>query len=59
MKTMQIELANRIAHGRAVGDEWVVTRRPIGRTCIIARFETRQEAQEFIDKNDAVTEVVL
>ena len=42
------ELANKIYKGRAVGNEWVVTQRPIGRTGTLARFDTREEAAAWI-----------
>jgi hypothetical protein len=45
----QIEIANRIFSGRAVGTDYVVTQRPICRTGILARFRTREEAQAWID----------
>lgn len=41
----QIELANKIVGGRCVGNQWVVTRRPMHNTTIVARFETREEAE--------------
>jgi len=46
--TYQIELANRVRNGRAVGNEYVVTRRSLGMSGIVARFATREEAQEWI-----------
>lgn len=46
----QIELANKIVKGRAVGNLYVVTRRPIGMSGIIAKFDTREEAQAWIDE---------
>lgn len=45
---MQIEIANLIRNGRAVGTEYVVTNRDTGRSGIVARFETRREAEAFI-----------
>lgn len=45
----QIELANKIRNGRTVGNLYVVTRRPIGMTAILATFNTREEAQAWID----------
>lgn len=44
----QIEIANKIRNGRAVGTEYVVTMRPIGRSGIVARFDTREEAAAWI-----------
>lgn len=50
---MQIELANKVLHGRAVGNEYVVTRRDEtpSRSGILARFDTRDEAVAFIQRN--------
>lgn len=48
--TYQIEIANRIERGRAVGTDYVVTQRPIGRTGILARFGERSEAEAWIAK---------
>ena len=45
---MTIELANRIRHGRAVGNEYVVTNRDEGNSMIIARFDTREDAAAYI-----------
>jgi hypothetical protein len=45
----QIELANKIRNGRSVGNLYVVTRRPIGKTAILASFGTREEAQAWVD----------
>ncbi len=47
-KTYQLELANKIRNGRAAGNLYVVTRRPIGRTGIVAQFNTREEAEAWI-----------
>jgi hypothetical protein len=47
-KTYQIEIANRIRRGRAVGTDYVVTQRPVGRTGIIATFPTRDDAERWI-----------
>ncbi len=44
----QIETANEIRNGRAVGNLYVVTQRPIGKTAILASFNTRPEAEEWI-----------
>jgi len=44
----QIELANKIAGGRAVGNSYIVTRRPDRLTCELARFDTREEAEAWI-----------
>jgi hypothetical protein len=44
----QTELANKIQGGRAVGNLHVVTQRPIGRTGILASFDSPEEAREFI-----------
>ena len=46
--TYQVEIANRIRHGRAVGTDFVVTKRPIGLTAIVARFATREQAEAWI-----------
>jgi hypothetical protein len=46
----QIELANKVRRGRAVGNEYVVTRRPEGMTTILARFDSHEEAQAWIDR---------
>jgi hypothetical protein len=48
MATYTIEIANRIKHGRAVGTDFVVTRRPEGFSSILARFATRDEAAAWI-----------
>ena len=45
----QIEIANRIRNGRAVGTDFVVTRRPDGLTSILHRCELRVDAQAWID----------
>lgn len=47
---MQIELANKIRNGRAVGNEYVVTRRDEtpSKSGILARFNTREEAAAWI-----------
>lgn len=44
----QLELANKIRGGRAVGNEYVVTRRSIGLSTIIARFDTKAKAKRFM-----------
>jgi hypothetical protein len=49
----QIELANKIRNGRAVGNEFVVTMRPIGRSGILERFATREEAAAWIAAQEA------
>ena len=51
----QIEIANRIRNGRAVGTDYVVTRRPDGLCTILARFATRDEAAAWIDVAIAAT----
>jgi hypothetical protein len=43
------ELANKIRRGRVVGNLYVVTRRPIGMSGIIAEFETEGECDAFIE----------
>ncbi len=43
-----IEIANKIVRGKAVGTEYVVTQRPIGKPTILARFDTRGEAERWI-----------
>lgn len=45
----QVEIANRMSRGRAVGTDYVVTRRPVGNSAIIARFERREDAVTWID----------
>ena len=50
MPTYQIELANKVRGGRAVGNEYVVTRRPEGLTTILFRADTPEEAQGWIDR---------
>jgi hypothetical protein len=45
----QIELANRIVNGRAVGNLYVVTQRPIGKTTILASFNSREQAEAWIN----------
>ena len=47
MAEYQIELANQIRGGRAVGNQYVVTRRPSGRTSILYRAGTRDEAERW------------
>lgn len=47
-ETYMIELANKSAKGRAVGNEWVVTQRPLGRSGILARFAFLDEAKKWI-----------
>lgn len=46
----QIELANKVRNGRAVGNLYVVTRRPEGCSTIIFSADTREEAQAWIDR---------
>ncbi len=46
--TYQIEIANRIERGRCVGNDYVVTQRPIGQTAILARFPEREDAEKWI-----------
>ena len=46
---MTIEIANVIRGGRAVGTEYVVTRRENGQSAILARFATRDEAVAYMD----------
>ncbi len=48
-----VELANKVRRGRAVGNEYVVTRRPDGNTTILCRFDTPEEAQAWIDAQGA------
>ena len=45
---MTLEISNKIRDGRAVGTEYVVTRRNEGNSGIIARFDTRPEAVAYI-----------
>jgi hypothetical protein len=52
--TYQIEIANKIRNGRAVGTDYVVTRRPDGFTSILARFNTRDEAAAWIASIDGL-----
>ena len=51
--TFSRELANKCRAGRAVGNLYVVTQRPIGRTGIIASFESKEEREEFIAAAEA------
>jgi hypothetical protein len=44
----QLELENRIERGRCVGQNYVVTQRPIGKTKILVRFPTRALAIAWI-----------
>ena len=44
----QIEIANRIRGGRAVGTDYVVTRRPLGQTAILTRLPSRDKAVAWI-----------
>ena len=44
----QIEIANRIRGGRAVGTDYVVTRRPLGQTAILTRLPSREKAVAWI-----------
>lgn len=48
----QIELANKVVNGRAVGNLYVVTRRPIGMTGIVAKFDTREQAVTWIAEQE-------
>lgn len=54
---MRIELANKIRGGRTVGNEYVVTRRDEGKSGIIAKFDTREQAQAFIDNGGEIVRV--
>lgn len=55
MRTYQIELANKFRKGcdHAIGNLYVVTRRPIGLSAIIATFETRDQAAAWIARVEA------
>lgn len=44
----QLELANKVRNGRAVGNEYVITQRAIGRNGIVERFDTREEAEAWL-----------
>lgn len=44
----QIEIANKTRNGRAVGTEYVVTRRPVGNSTILVRFDERADAVAWI-----------
>lgn len=44
----QIELRNKVRNGRAVGNLYIVTRRPLGFSCALVSFSTREEAQAWI-----------
>jgi len=46
-----VELANKTEHGRVVGNLYVVTQRPIGNSAIVAEFDTREEAQAWINRH--------
>lgn len=53
LSTYQIELANKIGkvgifRGRAMGNEYVVTQRPLNRSGILARFDDRDDARRWI-----------
>ncbi len=48
MNTYQIELANKIVNGRCLGNLYVVTMRPTGKSIIVQAFSTREQAQEWI-----------
>jgi len=55
---MKIEIANRIVAGRAVGTQYVVTRRDEGNSGIVSpRFDTREEAQAWIDTQEEIARV--
>ena len=45
-----IELVNRTYKGRTVGNRFGVTKRPIGKTSLLAVFDTREDAAAFIDR---------
>ena len=50
----RLEIANRIIKGRAVGTDYVVTRRPIDMSGIVAGpFATREEAEAWICREGA------
>lgn len=49
---MQIELANLIRNGRAVGNEFVVTNRDRGHSGIIFRSTNRDDCVAFIDSQE-------
>ena len=53
MQTYSIELANKVRRGRAVGNLYVVTRRPLRLTTILASFSTREEAVAWIEARTA------
>ena len=53
--TYQIELANKVRNGRVVGNTYVVTQRPIGKSGIVASFDTRDEAEDWIIQADVAT----
>lgn len=42
------ELANKVRGGRAIGNLYVVTQRPLRMTGIIASFDTPEEREEWI-----------
>lgn len=48
MPQYKIELANKIRNGRAVGNLYVVTRRPEGLSCILSKHDTREAAEQWI-----------
>jgi len=50
-QTYTIEIANKVRNGRAVGTEYVVTQRPISLTGARAKFDTREQAAEWICKH--------
>lgn len=52
---MTLEIANTIRHGRAVGTEYVVTRRDAGHSGIVARFDSRDEAIAYMDRRNTNT----
>jgi hypothetical protein len=49
MSRFKRELANKCRRGRAVGNLYVVTQRPIGNSGIIASFDTEEEREAFIE----------
>lgn len=55
----QIEIANRIGRlGTAVGTDYVVTQRPIGKTSILARFGNRIAAEAWIAERSSRSAIV-
>ncbi len=51
----QVELANRIRSGRCVGTDYVVTRRPDGLTMVVERFDTKEQALEWLYQRNQQT----